>query len=231
MSYRVGDAVAGGQLKTIGSDRVAIDRRDGQINVMLKDPTKPAPPAAVAERAAGRGGSAAEPRAGGPTPPAVRPQRTANPFAPLVSAQQPGARRRGRIFPRRFRSSRFRPNADDSEGGRAPLPTSSRASRRAPPASPRNRIAPAEPAPRTRNDRTFGRRAGNRDIFTRSKPALEAECTAVAVCVVPSGLPHGPCRPSIIPFGSCAILTAAGEPFPRRSSSSARSLHPVKESP
>ena len=100
MSYRVGDAVAGGQLQTIGSDRVAIDRHDGQINIMLKDPTKPAPPAAVAE-AQQPGGAAQRPsaRAGGPTPPAVRPQRSANPFAPLVSAQQPGAAPQGAHLP------------------------------------------------------------------------------------------------------------------------------------
>jgi len=43
MSYQVGDTVAGGKLEKITSDRVLIARSDGQMEVTLRDPTKPRP--------------------------------------------------------------------------------------------------------------------------------------------------------------------------------------------
>jgi len=62
-AYHVGDAVAGGQLERITEDRVVIRRADGQIDVLLSDPSKlPAGPAVP------------EPGVG-PTPPGVRPVR------------------------------------------------------------------------------------------------------------------------------------------------------------
>jgi hypothetical protein len=82
LAYKVGDSVAGGELKAIGADRVSIERRDGQMYVMLKDPAKPA---AVAQGdAAQRAGQ----RPGAAQPPA-RAQRGANPLAPLFTPPQP----------------------------------------------------------------------------------------------------------------------------------------------
>ena len=44
--YQVGDTVAGGRLEKITQDRVLISRPDGQVDVLLHDPTKPKPAAA-----------------------------------------------------------------------------------------------------------------------------------------------------------------------------------------
>ena len=41
LTYRVGDAVAGGKLEQIGSDRILIQRADGPMHVLLNDPGKP----------------------------------------------------------------------------------------------------------------------------------------------------------------------------------------------
>lgn len=41
--YRLGDAVAGGTVKQIGSDHVVLNRPEGDINVRLRDPSKPRP--------------------------------------------------------------------------------------------------------------------------------------------------------------------------------------------
>jgi hypothetical protein len=41
--YRVGDAVAGGTVKTIGSDTVMLMRPEGEVTVRLHDPTRPKP--------------------------------------------------------------------------------------------------------------------------------------------------------------------------------------------
>ena len=63
LAYHVGDAIAGGQLERITADRVVIRRADGQIDVLLSDPSKlPAGPAVP------------EPGAG-PAPPGPRPVR------------------------------------------------------------------------------------------------------------------------------------------------------------
>ena len=43
--YRLGDAVAGGTVKQIGSDHVVLNRPEGDVNVRLHDPSKPRPPA------------------------------------------------------------------------------------------------------------------------------------------------------------------------------------------
>jgi len=41
--YRVGDAVAGGTLQAISSDRVVLVRPEGQVDVRLHDPSRPRP--------------------------------------------------------------------------------------------------------------------------------------------------------------------------------------------
>ena len=47
IGYRIGDTVAGGKLQRVTADRVQIaGRPDGTIDVLLRDPAKPRPPAA-----------------------------------------------------------------------------------------------------------------------------------------------------------------------------------------
>jgi hypothetical protein len=43
--YQVGDNVAGGKLEKIADDRIQISRSDGTMDVLLRDPAKPKPPA------------------------------------------------------------------------------------------------------------------------------------------------------------------------------------------
>lgn len=42
--YRQGDAIAGGTVQAIASDRIVLARPDGNIDVRLHDPSKPKPP-------------------------------------------------------------------------------------------------------------------------------------------------------------------------------------------
>ena len=89
LAYRVGDNVAGGQLVQIGSDRVMIRRTDGQIDVLLNDPTKvkAVPEATQQPGARGRGAAAAQqPGVRNQTP--VRTPRAAQP-ADQPPAEQP----------------------------------------------------------------------------------------------------------------------------------------------
>jgi hypothetical protein len=53
--YAVGDAVAGGRLDSIRSDRVVIARPEGPVEVLLQDPSKPKPVAPAAVNPAGQG--------------------------------------------------------------------------------------------------------------------------------------------------------------------------------
>lgn len=78
--YRLGDSVAGGTVQAIHSDRVVLERPDGAIDVRLRDPSKPRPPAPPASRPGAP-----------PTPGAAqRPQ-------PGVPTQQPGFQTPGMI--------------------------------------------------------------------------------------------------------------------------------------
>jgi len=43
--YRIGDPIAGGTVQTISADAVMIARPDGMVDVRLRDPSKPKPPA------------------------------------------------------------------------------------------------------------------------------------------------------------------------------------------
>jgi hypothetical protein len=43
--YRIGDPIAGGTVQTISADAVMIARPDGVVDVRLRDPSKPKPPA------------------------------------------------------------------------------------------------------------------------------------------------------------------------------------------
>jgi hypothetical protein len=80
--YQIGDTVAGGRLDQIADDKVVIARSDGQMEVMLRDPSKPKP---------------APPTSATPTPPAGGPPqpgpRVQTPPAPGQPAVPPRARR------------------------------------------------------------------------------------------------------------------------------------------
>jgi hypothetical protein len=107
--YRLGDAVAGGTVKQIGADHVVLNRPEGDVNVRLRDPSKPKPAAPVP--AAGTPGAppqpgAIPPRTGVPTPPSA--QATPGvPVQPGMPVPTPGAQQPPRgpqppqILPRR----------------------------------------------------------------------------------------------------------------------------------
>jgi hypothetical protein len=67
--YRLGDSVAGGTVTQIGADHVVLNRPDGEVNVRLRDPSKPRPaaPSTAAQQPSVPAGAAPAP--------AVVPQR------------------------------------------------------------------------------------------------------------------------------------------------------------
>jgi hypothetical protein len=69
--YQVGDSVAGGKLEKITDDRIQISRSDGLMEVTLRDPTKPRPPAPAAATPPGAPGAPPAARVDAPpgTPP------------------------------------------------------------------------------------------------------------------------------------------------------------------
>lgn len=70
--YRVGDALAGGTLQTIGAESVVIHRLDGNLDVRLRDPSRPR--TAPAPATAGVPGTpGAQPVVGAPLLPGVIP--------------------------------------------------------------------------------------------------------------------------------------------------------------
>ncbi|HEY8202788.1 MAG TPA: hypothetical protein VII47_15720 [Actinomycetota bacterium] len=71
--YQVGDSVAGGKLEKITDDRIQITRSDGMMDVLLRDPAKPRPPAPVQPAPAGAPGAQPPARVDSPpgTPPSV----------------------------------------------------------------------------------------------------------------------------------------------------------------
>jgi hypothetical protein len=66
--YALGDTVGGGKLVRILDDRVVIQRPDGPVEVMLKDPAKPkpAPPAAAGQEAPATSAAPGAPRESAP---------------------------------------------------------------------------------------------------------------------------------------------------------------------
>jgi hypothetical protein len=74
--YRLGDSVAGGTVKQIGADHVVLNRPEGDVNVRLRDPSKPRPVAPAPVQPAGLPGAPGAPPAGVPpgTPPVATPQ-------------------------------------------------------------------------------------------------------------------------------------------------------------
>jgi hypothetical protein len=84
--YQVGDSVAGGKLEKIADDRIQISRSDGVLDVMLRDPTKPRPPAPV--QAAPPGAPGAPPPARVETPPVAPPGVPGRPPIPPRSLRR-----------------------------------------------------------------------------------------------------------------------------------------------
>lgn len=89
--YKVGDTVSGGRLDQITDDKVVIVRPDGAIDVLLRDPSKPKPPAAPA---AGQPGSP-QPGAHVGSPPV--------PGQPVPASPTPGQPGQPPITPRALR--------------------------------------------------------------------------------------------------------------------------------
>ena len=84
--YQVGDSVAGGKLEKIADDRIQISRSDGVLDVMLRDPTKPRPPAPV--QAAPPGAPGAPPPARVDSPPVAPPSVPGRPPIPPRSLRR-----------------------------------------------------------------------------------------------------------------------------------------------
>jgi hypothetical protein len=80
--YRIGDAVAGGTVQAINADSVSITRPDGKLDVRLRDPGKPRPPAGPATAATAPG---AQPVAAQPLPGVIPPALTPPPQPHLPS--------------------------------------------------------------------------------------------------------------------------------------------------
>ena len=91
LGYGLGDAVGGGKLVRILEDRVVIRRADGPIEVMLKDPAKPAPPPPLSMTP----GTSAPAPAGAPAAPdaaaapAPAPTTESTPATPAPAASAP----------------------------------------------------------------------------------------------------------------------------------------------
>lgn len=84
--YQVGDSVAGGKLEKITDDRIQISRSDGVLDVLLRDPAKPRPPAPV--QAAPPGAPGAPPPARVDTPPVAPPGVPGRPPIPPRSLRR-----------------------------------------------------------------------------------------------------------------------------------------------
>jgi hypothetical protein len=86
--YRVGDSVAGGTVQTINSEGIVINRPDGNMDVRLRDPSKPRPTPVALPPGAGPG---AQPGVAGSPIPGVIPPAGALPGAvPPGVAPPPG---------------------------------------------------------------------------------------------------------------------------------------------
>lgn len=119
--YRIGDTIAGGKLEVIAADRVVISRPDGNIDVRLRDPSKPrpAPPAQPGQPAA-----PGQPHAPGvpaqPLPPAIQPFPQPGLIPPRIMVpQQPVPQAQGPPINQILPPGRRLP---PGLGGRLPLP-------------------------------------------------------------------------------------------------------------
>src|SRR5262245_18811944 len=96
--YRIGDPIAGGTVQTISADTVMIARPDGMVDVRLRDPSKPKPPAPAGQQPVpgqppvpGQAPLPGQvPLPGAVQPPTPIPQPTPG-VAPVPRVLQPGA--------------------------------------------------------------------------------------------------------------------------------------------
>jgi len=88
-AYRVGDNVGGGTVQAISADSVVINRPDGQLDVRLRDPSRPRP-TPVPAVAVAPGAQPAQPVGTPPTLPGVIPPAAAVAPPPGQVMPQPG---------------------------------------------------------------------------------------------------------------------------------------------
>ena len=81
VGYSAGDMIGGGRIQRISDDRVVIARPEGLLEVLLRDPSKPRPPAVAAT-------PTQQAPTGAPTPPPEVPAQGA-PSGPVRSRQAP----------------------------------------------------------------------------------------------------------------------------------------------
>jgi len=82
--YRIGDPIAGGTVQTISADAVVIARPEGAVDVRLRDPSKPRPPAPAAGQP-----SVPDQPSGAGQPPAPSPLPTPGVLPPTPRAFTP----------------------------------------------------------------------------------------------------------------------------------------------
>jgi hypothetical protein len=95
--YRIGDAVAGGVVKSISADAVVLSRPEGPVDVRLHDPAKPRPPVPAQPPTPGIAppGAQAQPSAEGqPVPPGQVSPPTPQPVPPFRRPIPPNLIRR-----------------------------------------------------------------------------------------------------------------------------------------
>jgi hypothetical protein len=92
--YRIGDPIAGGTVQTISADAVVIARPDGVVDVRLRDPSKPRPPAPTPTGQPPVPGQAPVPgpfpAPGGVQPPTPIPQPAPGVLGPTPRVPPPG---------------------------------------------------------------------------------------------------------------------------------------------
>lgn len=105
--YRIGDAIGGATLETIGPDRVVLNRPQGPVDVLLHDPAKPR------RAATAPGGAPVPPGVSAPTPPSAQ-----SPRSPPAVGSRPTPEPRARA-PRRVLPGDFRKHVSPSAGREA----------------------------------------------------------------------------------------------------------------
>ena len=86
--YRIGDAIGGATIETIGPDRVVLNRPQGPVDVLLHDPAKPR------RTAAAPGGALVPPGVSAPMPPTAQ-----SPRSPPAVGSRPTPETRARARP------------------------------------------------------------------------------------------------------------------------------------
>ena len=118
--YRIGDTIAGGRVEAITADNVVISRPDGNMDVRLRDPSKPRPALPAQPAAPGQPSMPGVPGVMPPMP--IQPMPQVAPIPPRVPApQQPVPPFQGPPVNPLVPGRRLSP----SLGNRLPLPSAS----------------------------------------------------------------------------------------------------------